>query len=200
MGMTKALQERLFLAANISCPGTRFICVRYGNVLASRGSVIPLFHSQIKAGGPLTITTPEMTRFLLSLDDAVDVIFQAVAGARDGETYIPIVPSARVVDIATILIGGRPIKIQIIGIRPGEKVHEILISEEESHRTVQRGNYYVIQAILPEVASAKVRLGRLMTEYSSQDNVLSISDLGKMLKKRHLLVEDNPGYDGELLR
>ena len=78
MGMTKAIQERVFIRANLDCPRTRFMCVRYGNVLASRGSVIPLFHDQIRKGGPLTITTADMTRFLLSLDDAVDIIFEAV--------------------------------------------------------------------------------------------------------------------------
>ena len=82
MGMTKALQERVFIQANIRCPHTRFVCVRYGNVLASRGSVIPLFHDQIRNGGPVTITTPDMTRFLLSLNDAVDVIFAAVRNWR----------------------------------------------------------------------------------------------------------------------
>src|SRR5580700_9261576 len=80
MGMTKAIQERIFIQANIRCPRTRFVCVRYGNVLASRGSVIPLFHDQIRNGGPVTITTPDMTRFLLSLDDAVNTIFAAVQG------------------------------------------------------------------------------------------------------------------------
>ena len=84
MGMTKALQERVFLTANIDCPGTRFICVRYGNVLASRGSVIPLFHEQIRTGGPVTITTEDMTRFLLSLDQAVDTVFAALKGALAG--------------------------------------------------------------------------------------------------------------------
>ncbi len=100
MGMTKALQERLFIQANIRCPKTRFVCVRYGNVLASRGSVIPLFHDQIRSGGPVTITTEEMTRFLLSLDDAVDVILAAVQSGSPGETYIPRVPSAQVTHIA----------------------------------------------------------------------------------------------------
>ena len=80
MGMTKAIQERIFIQGNMRCPNTRFVCVRYGNVLASRGSVIPLFHQQIRNGGPVTITTPEMTRFLLSLHDAVDTIFAAIAG------------------------------------------------------------------------------------------------------------------------
>ena len=94
MGMTKALQERVFIEANIRCPHTRFICVRYGNVLASRGSVIPLFIDQIRNGGPVTVTTLEMTRFLLSLDQAVDTVIEALQFARRGETYIPKVPSA----------------------------------------------------------------------------------------------------------
>src|SRR5918993_1375178 len=85
MGMTKAIQERIFIQANMRCPGTRFVCVRYGNVLASRGSVIPLFHEQIRRGGPVTITTMEMTRFLLSLDDAVDTIFAAVSSGHPGD-------------------------------------------------------------------------------------------------------------------
>ena len=81
MGMTKSLQERIFIAANVLNPHTRFICVRYGNVLASRGSVIPLFHDQIRSGGPITITAPEMTRFLLSLDQAVETVFAALTDA-----------------------------------------------------------------------------------------------------------------------
>ena len=150
MGMTKVIQERIFINANLDCRQTRFICVRYGNVLASRGSVIPLFHEQIRSGGPVTITTAEMTRFLLSLDQAVDTIFAAVKNARRGETYIPRVPSARITDIAKSLIGRRPIKTIVTGIRPGEKIHEILVSEEEAHHTTERGKYYVIQPMLPE--------------------------------------------------
>src|SRR5882762_11085485 len=103
MGMTKAIQERVFIQANLRYPGTCFVCVRYGNVLASRGSVIPLFLDQIRNGGPVTITTAKMTRFLLSLDNAVDTIFAAVQGASPGETYIPRVPSARITDIAKAL-------------------------------------------------------------------------------------------------
>src|SRR5437762_5385073 len=144
MGMTKAVQERIFVRANLDVGETRFICVRYGNVLASRGSVIPLFHEQIRRGGPVTITTTDMTRFLLSLEEAVDTIFAALRDAQRGETYIPRVPSAKVTDIAEALIGDQKIGIEVIGIRPGEKVHEILVSEEEAHRTVERGDYYCI--------------------------------------------------------
>src|SRR3989454_12460784 len=89
MGMTKSLQERIFIAANILNPGTRFICVRYGNVLASRGSVIPLFIDQIANGGPVTLTEPSMTRFLLSLDQAADTGFAALREAQPGQTYVP---------------------------------------------------------------------------------------------------------------
>jgi len=178
MGMTKAIQERIFITANLDCPHTRFICVRYGNVLASRGSVIPLFHEQIRSGGPVTITTRDMTRFLLSLDQAVDTIFAAVKGAKRGETYIPRVPSAKVTDIAELLIGKRSIKTIITGIRPGEKVHEILISEEEAHRTIGRGEYYVIQSILPEISDVSTDKKEkakpvLEREFSSSDNVMS---------------------------
>ena len=88
MGMTKAVQERVFVSANILSPGTRFVCVRYGNVLASRGSVIPLFHEQIRRGGPVTVTRPEMSRFLLSLDLAVDTVLEAL------EQFLPMADQA----------------------------------------------------------------------------------------------------------
>lgn len=200
MGMTKAIQERIFITANLDCPQTRFICVRYGNVLASRGSVIPLFHEQILSGGPVTITTSDMTRFLLSLDQAVDTIFAAIKNARRGETYIPRVPSARVTDIAQSLIGTRPIKTIVTGVRPGEKIHEILVSEEEAHRTIARGNYYVIQPILPELCTDEERSLPLGKEFSSNDNVMTPDELSKTLERCDLFVKDMSLHEGELLR
>lgn len=200
MGMTKAIQERVFIQANLDCPNTRFICVRYGNVLASRGSVIPLFHDQILNGGPVTITTEDMTRFLLSLDQAVDTIFEAVRYARRGETYIPRVPSAKVVDIAATLIGNRPIEMVVTGIRPGEKIHEILVSEEEAHRTIRRGNYYVIQPILPELCSGEDSGQTLDKEYSSADNLMTLEELYSVLHQFGLLLEEREANEGELLR
>src|SRR5262249_15941801 len=128
MGMTKALQERIYVAANVLNRDTRFIGVRYGNVLASRGSVIPLFHDQIRHGGPVTITAPKMTRFLLSLNSAVDTVFAALKSAKPGEIYVPCVPSATVLNIAKALIGKRKIPLTITGVRPGEKLHEIMVS------------------------------------------------------------------------
>ncbi len=202
MGMTKALQERLFISANLYSPNTRFICVRYGNVLASRGSVIPLFHDQIRSGGPVTITTTDMTRFLLSLDDAVDVIFEAVKTANRGETYIPRVPAAKVTDIASVLIGDRPIQTQVVGIRPGEKIHEILVSEEEAYRTLERSSrYYTILPMLPEIASAALEKPALQGEYSSANSVMAVDELAAMLKARSLLVDQViPDSGAEFLR
>jgi FlaA1/EpsC-like NDP-sugar epimerase len=195
MGMTKAIQERIFLQANLDCPATRFICVRYGNVLASRGSVIPLFHDQIRSGGPVTITTPEMTRFLISLDKAVDTIFAALAGANKGETYIPRIPSARVVDIAETLIGDRTIQTSITGIRPGEKIHEILVSEEETHRTVVRDRYYAILPVLPEMDHTAEEAQRLGKEYSSADDIMTKAEVADMLRQNKLLIEDALRFD-----
>ena len=199
MGMTKALQERVFLQANMKCQSTRFICVRYGNVLASRGSVIPLFHEQILNGGPVTITTPDMTRFLLSLNQAVDTIFSAIKFANRGETYIPIVPSAKMTDIAKVLIGNRNIKTVITGIRPGEKIHEILISEEEAPRAIKRGGYYVILPLLPELRKIQIKEEFLDREYSSADNLMNLDEVSMILSNYDLLI-DKKNESEELIR
>jgi UDP-glucose 4-epimerase len=189
MGMTKALQERIFTSANILVPQTRFICVRYGNVLASRGSVIPLFHDQIRSGGPLTITVPGMTRFLLSIDQAVDTVFAALTRARPGETYIPIVPSATVMNIARALIDGRDIEVRITGIRPGEKLHEILVSEEECHHTIRRGEYYVILPMLPELRTDHAEVTTVLpAEYSSADHALDPAAVRELLADHGLMI------------
>ncbi|MFA5844413.1 MAG: polysaccharide biosynthesis protein [Coriobacteriia bacterium] len=199
MGMTKAIQERVFIQGNLRCNGTRFICVRYGNVLASRGSVIPLFTEQIRAGGPVTITTPEMTRFLLSLDDAVDTVFAALRRARHGETYIPRVGSAKVTDIAAAMIGERDVRTVITGIRPGEKVHEILVSEEESNRTVEVGDeYYAIRPMLPELHEGPEPDPALKAEYSSANGLLDRVALTRLLEK-HLLTDVGRERTGEML-
>lgn len=200
MGMSKALQERIFVSANILNPNTRFIGVRYGNVLASRGSVIPLFHEQIRNGGPVTITAPEMTRFLLPLDRAVDTIFAALEDARRGEIYIPTAPSATVKNIADALIGERGIETRIVGVRPGEKLHEILVSEQEIHYCVLRGDFYAVRSMLPELAG-QPEPNALDREYSSADNALDLNATQALLRKHRLLVGDSLVYDdGELLR
>ncbi len=201
MGLTKALQERIFISANIANPQTRFVCVRYGNVLASRGSVIPLFHDQIKHGGPVTITTENMTRFLLSLDHAVDTVFVALAEARPGETYVPQAPAATMVNVARVLIGNRDIPIKVTGIRPGEKIHEIMVSDEEAPRAVARGQWFAIRSMLPELMTQQEEPSALTKEYSSGDTVLDLEETRALLAKHRLLIEDATDFeDGEMLR
>jgi len=191
MGMTKAIQERIIIAANILNPGTRFICVRYGNVLASRGSVIPLFHEQIKQGGPVTVTVPEMTRFLLSLNQAVETLFAAINSARRGETYVPNVPAATVINVAKALIGKMKIDIKITGIRPAEKMHEIMVSDEEATHCVKRGNYYAILPMLPELMSAgKKERNVLKGEFSSENTALDLAGTVALLKRNKLMTND----------
>jgi UDP-glucose 4-epimerase len=201
MGMTKAIQERVFTSANVLIPDTRFICVRYGNVLASRGSVIPLFHEQILNGGPVTITSPEMTRFLLSLDQAVDTVFAAMREGKAGETYVPDVVSATVMNVAKALIDKREIEIKITEVRPGEKIHEIMVSEEECHRTTKRGNYYVILPMLPELRSGEGAVTNVLAkEFSSADNIVSLEATRSLLHEHKLLLgEARLSEFGELL-
>jgi FlaA1/EpsC-like NDP-sugar epimerase len=200
MGMSKAIQERVFIQANMRCPQTRFVCVRYGNVLASRGSVIPLFHEQIHNGGPLTITTPEMTRFLLSLDEAVDLIFDAVRNGRPGETFVPRVPAARITDVAAALIGDRKIKTEVTGVRPGEKTHEIMVSEEEVFRTESRGGSYVILPALPELRQGHELKPALAEEYSSERGLMNRQEVEDYLRGHRLLLDDTSAPEQELLR
>ena len=199
MGMTKALQERLFISGNITCPDTRFICARYGNVLASRGSVIPLFREQIAAGGPVTITTPDMTRFLLPLSYAVTTIATAIKSAYPGETYIPKIPAAHIVDVAKAMIGAKNVETKIIGIRPGEKIHELMISSEEGVRAYDRGEFYAIAPMLPELQRKESAPPRGCS-YGSNDDVMDCAGTEALLRRYNLLATETaePG-DGELL-
>jgi UDP-glucose 4-epimerase len=181
MGMTKALQERVLIEANRDCPYVNINCVRYGNVVASRGSIVPLFVDQITKGLPITITLPEMTRFLLSLDRAVDTVFEAVRSPGRGETFVPKVGSARIMDVAEVLMGDKKLPIEFTGIRPGEKVHEIMVSEEERFRTAERGDYYVILPVLPELRHETEHEAVLESEYSSKDGNLTGPALKELL-------------------
>ena len=180
MGMTKALQERVLLEANRDSK-TNFMCVRYGNVIASRGSIVPLFVEQVQKGHSLTVTLPEMTRFLLSLDRAVDTVFEAVREGTPGQTFVPKVPAANIVDLAMAIMGEKELPRKFTGIRPGEKVHEIMVSEEECYRTIEQGDYYVIQPVLPELRDGKEFKQALTAEYSSKDDNISVAELRELL-------------------
>lgn len=154
MGMTKSIQEKLFTAANFHNSGKRtiFTCVRYGNVVGSRGSVIPLFKRQIEAGGPVTITDSRMTRFVLTLAEAIELVFYAATHGKGGETFVLKIPAALVTDVAEVMIEAltakKKIPVEVVGIRPGEKIHEVLVSEVEAVRTIEDETSYVI---LPQI-------------------------------------------------
>ena len=150
MGISKAMAEKLMVAKSRTVPvgGTVLCATRYGNVMASRGSVIPLFVEQLRAGEPLTVTDPEMTRFLMSLEDSVDLVLHAFAHAEQGDLFIQKAPASTVGDLAQALkeLLGRDNPVKIIGTRHGEKLYESLVSREEMAKAEDMGRYYRIPA------------------------------------------------------
>lgn len=129
-----------------------------------------------------------MTRFLLTLDQAVDTIFASVRGGTPGDIYVPIIPSARIIDVARAIIDKHDIEIKVTGIRPGEKEHEIMISEEESYRTIKRDGYYVILPMLPELQPPTIDAAlKGGMEYSSNVVTMDKADILKMLRENNLL-------------
>ena len=149
MGMSKAMMEKVMIAKSrsISNGKSTFCGTRYGNVMGSRGSVIPLFISQIKSNKDITITSPYMTRFLMSLTNAVDLVEYAFSNANQGEMYIQKAPACSVISLAEALIEifNSKSKIKTIGIRHGEKMHETLVTSEEMLRAEDIGNFYKIK-------------------------------------------------------
>jgi FlaA1/EpsC-like NDP-sugar epimerase len=148
MGMSKAMMEKIVVSKNMGQVDTRFCCVRYGNVMGSRGSVIPLFRKQIAQGGPITVTVGQMTRFLMTLDESVDLVVHAMTKARGGEIFVRKAPASSVVDLAKAMIlkygDGRDIPVKEIGIRPGEKIDEVLVNEYEIQRATESEQYFTI--------------------------------------------------------
>ncbi|MGH9152657.1 MAG: UDP-N-acetylglucosamine 4,6-dehydratase (inverting) [Acidimicrobiales bacterium] len=146
-GATKLCAEKIVVQGNAYAAHsvTRLACVRYGNVMGSRGSVVPLFREQTAGTGRLTITDERMTRFWITLDQAVDLVLYGLEHMVGGEIFVPKIPSMRVVDLAEAMAPAAPR--QVIGIRPGEKLHELLITSDESRHTIDAGEVYVV---LPE--------------------------------------------------
>jgi len=150
MGISKAMAEKVVIARSRTVPesGTILCCTRYGNVMASRGSVIPLFISQLKNKVNLTVTDPTMTRFLMSLDESVELVLHAFNNASQGDLFVQKSPASTVEDLALALLEmfGKGSKIQIIGTRHGEKLFESLVSREEMARALDEGRYFRIPA------------------------------------------------------
>jgi UDP-N-acetylglucosamine 4,6-dehydratase len=147
-GATKLAAEKLFVQSNsyAGATGTRFSCVRYGNVVGSRGSVIPLFIQQRK-NGRLTITDERMTRFWLTLEQGVRFVIRCIEQMQGGEVFVPKIPSTRIVDLARVIAPDAAL--ENVGIRPGEKLHEVLINEDEARSTLEREGMYVVVPTLP---------------------------------------------------
>lgn len=148
MGMTKAIQEKILLSEEETHYNVKFACVRYGNIVGSRGSVVPFFKDLIKRRKPLSITSKEMTRFLLTLKEAIELIFCATIYMQDQEIFVRKSLACNILDLAKTmanhLAGDDNYPIQEVGIRPGEKIHEVLVSEEEMHRAREEKDYFVI--------------------------------------------------------
>jgi UDP-N-acetylglucosamine 4,6-dehydratase len=178
-GATKLTADKLFIAANnysISY-GTSFSVVRYGNVMGSRGSVIPLFRKLAESGNPLPITDFRMTRFLISIDQAVKFVLESLMIMSGGELYVPKIPSMKIVDLAQAVAPGAAMT--EIGLRPGEKLHEEMISEDDSRRTIQISDRFVVTPVVAEwgyVIPRGVQMGE-GNAYRSDTNDLWMSEL-----------------------
>jgi FlaA1/EpsC-like NDP-sugar epimerase len=208
MGTSKLMGERLMTAANSNqrSKGTIFTSTRFGNVLGSRGSVIPIFREQIRLGGPVTLTAPEMTRFIMSIQEAVRLVIDSAMLACGGEVFVTKMPVMRIQDLAKIMIdelapryGHQPkdIHIEMIGIKPGEKLYEELMSHEEIRRSWELERYF---AILPAFTALYRNITYTFTDivskavnnpYNSVNQTpLDHKQLGQFLKVNGLLYDD----------
>ena len=149
MGMTKAIEEKVAIAKSRMSGKTRICCTRYGNVMCSRGSVIPLWIDQIKTGNPITVTDPNMTRFIMSLEEAVDLVLFAFENGENGDLLIKKAPACTIqtqAEAVCELFGGNKEDIKVIGIRHGEKMYETLLTNEECAKAVDMGDFYRVPA------------------------------------------------------
>ncbi|MFA1820908.1 polysaccharide biosynthesis protein [Virgibacillus oceani] len=193
-GMTKAIGEKLIIHANQLSNHTRFICIRGGNVIGTNGSVIPFFKEQIENHHKVPLTSKEMTRFFLTVSQAIDLLLYASKQAIGGETFVMKMKACRIVDLIDVLekhFAAKAIAIDEVGIRPGEKLHEVLVSNAESRSTYQFDeNYYVI---LPDDASQDVKNNYenlpqvTFQQYQSNDELMSSAEIEKILIKANVI-------------
>lgn len=209
MGTTKLMGERLITAANAHRRGgqTIFSSTRFGNVLGSRGSVIPLFRKQIAQGGPITLTDPNMTRFIMTLHDAVKLVIDSAEIARGGEVFVTKMPIARIADLARVMVdelaprfGHLPddIEIRVIGSKPGEKLYEELMNDEETRRTIEVKDFFIVKPAFRSVYESvsyvypeTIRDGVDNPYNSSIEKPMSVEALRAYLLEHKLLTEGN---------
>ena len=149
MGITKAIEEKIAVAKSRLSGGTKICCTRYGNVMCSRGSVIPLWIDQIRKGNPITLTEPKMTRFIMSLEEAVDLVLFAFENGQNGDILVQKAPACTIQTQAAAvceLFGGKKEDIKVIGIRHCEKMYETLLTKEEAAKAIDMGNFYAVPA------------------------------------------------------
>lgn len=215
-GMCKSISERLVSSQVVqSINETRYLVVRYGNVLESRGSIIPLFKYQAETQEFLTVTDPNMTRFVMTLDQSVDLIMMAFNFGKNGQTWIPDLKSMRIGDLAEIFAERHKKDIKTVGLRPGEKKHEDLINESESCRTYmqasnKRGLCYIIENSINSKLDPRLMLhapigpDNLLTyappeqfKYSSEQNVMTKSELLEHLTKLKIIDMKSDDFQGK---
>ena len=149
MGITKAIEEKIAVAKSRLSGNTKICCTRYGNVMCSRGSVIPLWIDQIRKGNPITLTEPKMTRFIMSLEEAVDLVLFAFENGKNGDILVQKAPACTIqtqAEAVCELFGGKKEGIKVIGIRHGEKMYETLLTKEEAAKAIDMGNFYAVPA------------------------------------------------------
>ena len=149
MGITKAIEEKIAVAKSRQSGDTKICCTRYGNVMCSRGSVIPLWIDQIRKGNPITLTEPKMTRFIMSLEEAVDLVLFAFENGKNGDILVQKAPACTIqtqAEAVCELFGGKKEEIKVIGIRHGEKMYETLLTKEEAAKAIDMGNFYAVPA------------------------------------------------------
>ncbi len=192
MGTSKAMMEKVIIAKsrNVDPAKTNISCTRYGNVMASRGSVIPVFTEQIKLGKAITITDPKMTRFLMNLDEAVDLVLFAFNNARQGDLFVQKSPASTVQDLAEALkeLFNADTKVKVIGTRHGEKAHETLLTREEKAKCTDLGNYFRVPADTRDLNYDKYfiegeKIVTVIEEYTSHNTErLNVAQIIKKLK------------------
>ena len=174
-GACKMFAEKMWVQTQAEC--SKFSSVRYGNIVGSRGSVVPFFKQLIQKRKPLPLTHPDMTRFLITLQQAIDLVFYATEHMEGGEIFIPILPSCRLVDLAKVMAGDN-YPLETVGIRPGEKIHEVLVSEEEFRRTEEKKGYYIIHPY------GAYNSGKIKEEFTSENaEKLTAEGIRKLLKE-----------------
>ncbi|WP_127836465.1 polysaccharide biosynthesis protein [Clostridium prolinivorans] len=197
-GMTKAIGEKLIIHANTITDTTKFVCIRAGNVLGTNGSVVPYFINQVKKFNQITITDLEMTRYFLTLKQAIELLFKGITNSVGGEIFVMKMPGYKISDIASIIkdeFGDENCKLKEIGKRAGEKLHEVLISRYEAENSyIYDNDYYVIlpQIYIPGLKEYynKLNLKPLnKEEYSSKDYLLGIKEAREMLVKGGFISE-----------